>query len=94
MKIVENNLKCGEIIIFDHKFYQKTANFPSNFVPKILSTKICPGDGAFERKILSSQGQPGGGGIVTSQSDTCVTVATLSKKMLNSLRDEANRALL
>ena len=27
-KIVENNVKRGEIRIFDHKFYLKTINFP------------------------------------------------------------------
>ena len=35
MEIVENNVKCGEIKISDHKFYQKTANFLSNFVPRV-----------------------------------------------------------
>ena len=32
MKIVENSVKCGEII-FDHKFYFKTTKCSSNFVP-------------------------------------------------------------
>ena len=35
MKIVGNNVKCGEIITFDLKFYQKTRKFPSNFVPVV-----------------------------------------------------------
>ena len=35
MKSVENNVKCGEIRIFDHKFYKKTVNFLSTFVPVV-----------------------------------------------------------
>ena len=34
-EIVENNVKCSEIIIFDHKFYLKTTDCPSNFVPAV-----------------------------------------------------------
>ena len=42
----ENSVKCGEIIIFDHKFYLKTANFPSNFVPAVgICKKFFPGWG-------------------------------------------------
>ena len=33
MKIVEDSVKCGEIIIFDRKFYLKTAKLPSDFFP-------------------------------------------------------------
>ena len=32
MKIVEGNVKYGEIIIFNLKCYLKTTNFPSTFV--------------------------------------------------------------
>ena len=52
MKIVENNAKCGEIIIFDHKIYLKTANFLSNFVPAVeVWKKFCLGGGIFEQII-------------------------------------------
>ena len=38
MKIEENNVKCGEIMIFDHKFYQST-----KFLPNFVSTVgFCP----------------------------------------------------
>ena len=39
MEIVETNVKGGEVMIFGHKFYLKTTNFHSNFVPtaRILS---------------------------------------------------------
>ena len=52
MKIEENNVKCGEIIIFDHKFYQST-KFPPNFVAmvRILSKKLVPGVGFPKEKF-------------------------------------------
>ena len=53
MKIVENNVKCGEIIIFDHQIYSKTTNFPSNFVSTvgILSKNVLPGVGFLKEKF-------------------------------------------
>ena len=35
MKIVENNFKCDEITIIDHKFYLKITKFSSNFVAAV-----------------------------------------------------------
>ena len=70
MKIVQNNVKCGEVIIFDHKFYLKTAKFLPNFVPmvRILSKKFVPRVQFFNKKYSGL-----GGGMVTSQDDTCIT---------------------
>ena len=49
IKIVENDATCGEIIIFDHKFYLKET-------PK-LSHKFCLGGESFVKKHF-----PGGQG--------------------------------
>ena len=46
MKIVENNVKCGEIIIFDHKFYKK----------KTTNVKFCPHDGDVVKKFVPWRG--------------------------------------
>ena len=55
-------MKCGEIIIFDHKFYLKTINIPSNFVPavEILSKDFCHGGGVFEQKFSGPRVRGGG----------------------------------
>ena len=56
MKIVENNVKYGEIITFDHEFYLKTTNFPSNFIPAVgnLSKDLVPGVGCSNEKFSGS----------------------------------------
>ena len=73
MKIGENNVKCGKIIIIDHKFYLKTTNCPSNFLPTvgILSKKFVLGLGFLNQKCSG----PGisRGGVATGQGDTCIT---------------------
>ena len=53
MKIVESSVKCGGIILFDHKFIKKTTKFPSNFVPVVgvLSKEFVPWVGFCERKM-------------------------------------------
>ena len=66
MKIVENNVKRGEIIIFDYKVSFKFCPCDEEFFKK-----LCPGSGVFERKIQWSGGQPGG--IVTGQGDTFIS---------------------
>ena len=56
---MKNSVKFDEIITFDHKFYVKTANFPSNFVPLmgILSKNFL----AFFKKIFSDPVVSAGG---------------------------------
>ena len=57
VETVENNVKCGDIFVFGHKFYLLFTKYkvwyPSNFVPAvgILSKEFVPGDGVFERKM-------------------------------------------
>ena len=71
MNIVENNVKCGEGIIFAHKFYYTTTNLPSNFVPVvgILSKNFVTGVEFSYKKI----GGPGvsGWGMATGKGDIC-----------------------
>ena len=87
MKIVENNAECGEIIIFDHKFYKKITKFPSNlslwwgFCLKKLSL-----GGVFERKsqwprVSLAGGGGGGEGIAIAQGDICISVASPGLKV-------------
>ena len=63
MTIAENNVKCGKIIIFDHKFYYIATKFPSNFVPgiRILSKKISSGQ-RISNKNLVARGSARGDG--------------------------------
>ena len=63
MKIVENNVKYGEIFIFDHRFY-KTTKFPSNFVPEgaFCQKYFVPGVGFLNEKVSGSGVSRGGGG--------------------------------
>ena len=73
MKIVENNVKCGEIIIFNHKFYLRTTSSTLNFVSAvgILSKKFCPGSGSLNENFSSPRVSPVG--MVTSQGDIYIT---------------------
>ena len=80
MKIVENNVKYGEIITFDHKFYLKTTNFPSNFIPAvgILSKDLVPEVGCLNEKFSGSLCilcDP----RITSRKDFVLKVLSLSK---------------
>ena len=58
MKIVDNNVKCGKTITFDHKLFLKIQNFYT----------FCTLDGAFvNNRVLKRKSQwpgdyPGGGG--------------------------------
>ena len=66
--MADNNVKCGEIIIFYRKFYQKFTKFSSHFVPavEILSRKCVPGGGwNFLTKNLVALGVARGEGMVT-----------------------------
>ena len=49
MKIAENNVKYGVIVIFYHKFYPKTTNILSNFDPAVRK-KFVPGVGFLNEK--------------------------------------------
>ena len=75
MKIAENNVKCGEIIILDHKLYLKTTNCSSNFVRmpvEILSKDFFPRVG-FLNKNLVALGSAREG-MVTGHGDTCINI--------------------
>ena len=66
MKILESNVKCGETLIFDHKFYfySKSTKFPSNFVPsvRILSKDLSVGWGFLTKNLVA---QESAWGVVT-----------------------------
>ena len=72
MKIVENNVKCGEIRIFGHKFYKKTANFLSNFVSgvEILLKNFVAGLGFLNENLVARRS----GKLVTGQGDTFMLI--------------------
>ena len=55
MKIVENNVKCCETIIFDQKSYLKTTKLPSNFVRVFASLSVFTriNNRSFYRKYLA-----------------------------------------
>ena len=59
MKIVQNNVKWDEIIIFYHQFYLRTTNFPSNFVLVVgnLSKNFVRGVRVFERNHQFQNGK-------------------------------------
>ena len=75
MKIVENNVKRGEIRIFDRKFCQKTCKFSFKFCPRCvdLVKKFCRWVGVFERKFSSPKVSLGEGELVTGQYDTFIS---------------------
>ena len=50
---MQKNVNCGEIIIFDRKFYFKNYKLSFKFYPRggDFVKKFCPGGEVFERKI-------------------------------------------
>ena len=76
MKIVENNVKCGEIITLDHKFYFKKKHK--------ISFRVCPCSGDFVKNFVLRVGflneQFSGPWVspretVTGKGDTCIMVS-------------------
>ena len=53
MKIEENNVKYGEIMIFDHKFYFKKCKVSFKFCPRggDLVNEFSPGGWIFKQKF-------------------------------------------
>ena len=70
MKTVVISAKCGEVIIFDLQISLKTTNFPSKYVVP----RVVPLNEKFSSLMVSS-----GGGMVTSEGDTCITPCISSK---------------
>ena len=67
MTIVENHVKFGEVVIFDHEFYLKNYKLSFKFLLLLLDF-----DGVFQRKTA---GGGGGLGVVTDQGDTCINIS-------------------
>ena len=62
--MAENNVKCGEVIIFAHKFYIKKVSFKCFPAVEILSKTVCPGVGFLHEKLVTEGSARGGGGGV------------------------------
>ena len=75
MKVAENNVKYGEIMIFDHKIYFKKCKVSINLCPHggDLVNEFCPRGWIFEQKFIGPGFRPLG--IVTSQGGTCRTLS-------------------
>ena len=53
MKIIENNVKGGKIVVFDNKFYEKLQSYFQilSLQWDFVKTKFVLGAGVFEQKI-------------------------------------------
>ena len=75
MKTVENNVKFGENIIFDQKFYVKATSLLQILSPRQGFCRV-PGVGFSNERFSDPRGQSEG--MVTGQGDTCIVVCNQS----------------